>query len=83
MARAGILGNLEYKDDQPEWGLILGLLSGRYEVIAQAVPNQQLPVLHEWHRDTVREMNNILKDNRVSYTVPELVPGVAPEYSRI
>ncbi len=83
MAQAGILGNLEYKDDQHGWALELGQLSARYELITGSLTDRQVPGLNQARRDVVRGMNNILTDNRVRYTVPECVPGVAADHRRI
>lgn len=83
MVQGGVLGNLAYREDEHGWALDLGQQSTRYEVISGPLTSNDVPGYDEARNSTVQYMNELLTSNRIRYTVPELLPGVAADHHKI
>jgi len=75
MAQAGVLGNLEYREEEHGWALDLGQQSARYDLLSGSLQDDQVPGITESRRDMVQHMNDILITNRVRYRIPDIIPG--------
>lgn len=77
MAQAGVLGNLEFSEDQHGWALDLGRQSENYKLLSGSPSDEEVC------RNLVKQMNRILSSNRIRYTIPELRPGIAADHGEI
>lgn len=82
MVQGGVLGNLAYREDEHGWALELGQQSARYECISGPLTSDDVPGYDDARTSTVQYMNELLTSNRIRYTVPELLPGVAADHHK-